>query len=258
MKKIIVTLVLVISSTIIFAQTMVVKKSDGTYQEIAITTAVELSFYGPCVGTPIVTDSRDSKVYNTVQIGSQCWLKENLNVGTMINSTAGGTNSDGNQTNNGNIEKYCFNDTPDSCTKYGGLYQWAEAVQYQNGATNTSSPSPAFSGNVQGICPTGWHIPTEAEMQTLATVAGNHSDVLKAVGQGGGAVMTNTSGFSALLAGYHTRTDNFQGLGGDAIFWSSTDNSGNAYFMDLNFGDDNITVDSYNKTAGFSVRCCKD
>ena len=54
-----------------------------------------------------------------------------------------------------------------NCTTYGGLYQWAEAVQYKNGATNATSPSPAFSGNVQGICPTGWHIPTSAEFTNI-------------------------------------------------------------------------------------------
>ena len=59
------------------------------------------------------------------------------------------------QSNNGIIEKYCYNNEPDSCTKYGGLYQWNEMMQYttQQGA--------------QGICPPGWHLPTDEEWKVL-------------------------------------------------------------------------------------------
>jgi len=62
------------------------------------------------------------------------------------------------QTDNTIIEKYCYNNDSANCNLYGGLYQWAEAVQYQNDATNTTSPSPAFYRHVLGICPTGWHL----------------------------------------------------------------------------------------------------
>jgi uncharacterized protein (TIGR02145 family) len=145
----------------------------------------------PCPGIPTVDYA--GKTYNTVAIGDQCWLKENLDVGNMIDSLQ-------NQSDNSTIEKYCYRNNPANCTTYGGLYQWAEAVQYKNGATNTTSPSPAFTGNIQGICPTGWHIPTYAEFQTLATTVNNDGNTLKAIGQDG--TSTNTSGFSALFAGY--------------------------------------------------------
>jgi len=92
------------------------------------------------------------KIYNTVTIGSQIWLKENLDVGTQVLGSV-------DQTNNGTIEKYCYNDVPANCAIYGGLYQWAEAVAYTNGATNTTLTNPQFTGNVHGICPTSWHIP---------------------------------------------------------------------------------------------------
>jgi uncharacterized protein (TIGR02145 family) len=75
----------------------------------------------PCPGTPTVEYA--GKTYNTVQIGSQCWLKENLDVGTMIPGSL-------EQKNNGTIEKYCYNDSIENCTTYGGLYQWAEAMEY--------------------------------------------------------------------------------------------------------------------------------
>jgi uncharacterized protein (TIGR02145 family) len=64
-------------------------------------------------GIPI-TDSRDAQVYNTVMIGAQCWFKQNLNIGTMINNAT-------NQTNNSIIEKYCYGDNPANCAIYGGL-----------------------------------------------------------------------------------------------------------------------------------------
>jgi uncharacterized protein (TIGR02145 family) len=100
----------------------------------------------PCPGRPTV--EYDGQVYNTIQIFSQCWLKENLNVGEMISG-------DSAMTDNDTIEKYCYNNEPDSCTKYGGLYQWDEMMQYTT------------QQGVQGICPPGWHLPTDEEWKVL-------------------------------------------------------------------------------------------
>jgi uncharacterized protein (TIGR02145 family) len=205
----------------------------------------------PCPGTPTVTYA--GKTYNTVLIGTQCWLRENLNVGTRINGSS-------DQTNNNIIEKYCYNDDENNCTTYGGLYQWAEAVQYQNGANNTSSTNPAFTGNVQGICPSGWHIPTQAEFQTLETAVNNDGNSLKAVGQGTGpGAGTNTNGFSALFAGTRGGGSGFYGLGDGTYFWSSTECYINfTYFMGLAYGPSDVNLYYYTKQGGFSVRCCKD
>ena len=170
-----------------------------------------------CPGIETVTYA--GQTYHTVQIGSQCWLREDLNVGTMIDSTK-------DQTNNGIVEKYRYNDNLNNCATYGGLYQWAEAVQYQNGATNTTPANPALTGNIQGICPSGWHIPTQAEFQTLITTVNNNGNALKAVGQGGaqnGGAGTNTSGFSVLLAGYRNGNSGFYYLSYYTLYWSSTE-----------------------------------
>ncbi len=75
----------------------------------------------PSSGTSTVTDA-DGNVYNTVQIGNQCWMKENLKVGTRINGSQ-------NMSDNGFVEKYCYNNDPANCDVYGGLYQWDEMVQ---------------------------------------------------------------------------------------------------------------------------------
>jgi len=209
-----------------------------------------------CTGIPTVTYA--GQTYHTVKIGSQCWLRENLNIGIMIDSTK-------DQTNNGIIEKYCYNDNPNNCAAYGGFYQWAEAVQYQNGATNTTSTSPALTGKVQGICPSGWHIPSEAEYQTLSEVVSNNGNTLKTVGQGnadswGNGKGTNTSGFSALIAGIRYTSSYYYNLGYYSDFWSSTEaNTDYSYSMNLGYNISTIDWFSNNfKLYGFSVRCLKD
>jgi len=202
----------------------------------------------PCSGTPTVTYA--GKIYNTVQIGSQCWLKENLDVGTRINGSL-------EQINNGIIEKYCYNDDSATCTTYGGLYQWAEAIQYKNGATNTTSPNPAFTGTVQGICPTGWHIPTNDEFTALSTTVSGNASALKAIIEGG----TNTSGFSALLAGYRNYLGTFGSLGYYTYFWSSSENhaiTSTAYYMGLSLNGSSIYQGYDDKVVGHSVRCAMD
>jgi uncharacterized protein (TIGR02145 family) len=204
----------------------------------------------PCPGLATVVYA--GKTYNTVAIGGQCWLKENLDIGTRINGSV-------NQTNNSVIEKYCYNDSPDSCTKYGGLYQWAEVVQYQNGATNTTLTTPPLTGNIQGICPVGWHVPTLAEFQTLGTTESNNGNALKAIGQGtGSGVGTNASGFSALLGGSRGGSA-FSSIGLYTLGWTSTEiAAGTSYDWQLDGSDNKIYFFNPPKQYAFSVRCLND
>ena len=205
----------------------------------------------PCPG--LATLVYGGQTYNTVQIGNQCWLKENLNIGTMIDSLQ-------NQSNNLIIEKYCYRNNIDNCTTYGGLYQWAEAVQYLNGATNTTSPNPAFSGYVQGICPTGWHIPDTTEFGILTNAVNNDGNSLKAVGQGAySGAGTDLSGFSGLLAGARYSDGSFSNLGLYDFFASSTDaNSLYIYYIDLGTDTNIIFLGNNQKSYGRSIRCIKD
>jgi uncharacterized protein (TIGR02145 family) len=200
--------------------------------------------------------------YPTVQIGSQCWFQKNVNAGTMVL----GAND---QTNNGNLEKYCYNNDPSKCGIFGGLYQWAEAVQYQNGASNTASPSPAFSGNVKGICPTGWHVPSDGEWCTLTTYL--DSTVICLNGWTGTDVYlkmsswtspnsfnSNISGFSSIPGG-HKNSTAFYNIGSNTFFWSTSEISSTTVLMiELanNFPDRGRTINP--KSFGFSVRCLKD
>ena len=181
------------------------------------------------------------KYYNTVLIGDQCWLKENLDVGEMIQGAS-------NQTNNSIIEKYCYANLPANCETYGGLYQWNEMMQY--------STTPG----TQGICPPGWHIPTDVEFAALKTFVGGDGNLLKAVGQGTGAGQgTDLYGFSALLAGNKQTYSSFVDIGKHGHFWSSTSSNDNVphYYLWNDRSDFTQHWGVYS-TYGRSVRCIKD
>jgi uncharacterized protein (TIGR02145 family) len=189
--------------------------------EVSSTITFQFASNIPCPGTPTVM--YEEQVYNTVQIFSQCWLKENLNVGTQI---------PGNQdmTDNDVIEKYCYNNQEDMCIEYGGLYQWNEIMQY-----NTLQGS-------RGICPPGWHIPTDEEWKVLEGAVdsqygiadpewdnweGRGFDVglnLKSTsGWDGGNNGTDLYGYSALPGGYLYENYAFLSLGDRNYIWSSTE-----------------------------------
>jgi len=185
------------------------------------------------------TVTYSGKVYHTVKIGNQTWLKENLDVGVMIDNF---------QSNNGTIEKYCYNNDTANCNKYGGLYQWDEAMAYDT------------TSGTKGICPTGWHIPTKAEFETLMAAVGNDGNKLKREDQGTGrGVGTNTSGFSAMLAGDRYYNGYFEGLGSTTYFLGSTEYGAvTAYGISLQDAVSNIHMGDFYKDYGFSIRCIKD
>jgi uncharacterized protein (TIGR02145 family) len=196
--------------------------------------------------------------YNTVIIGMQCWMKSNLNIGLAILHSL-------DQTDNGTIEKYCNGDNTANCDEYGGLYQWAEMVQYQNGASNTTSWNPAPTGNVQGICPPGWHLPENSDWSTLTTyldgttVAGGK---LKETGlthwntPNTGA--TNSSGFTALPGGWYN-SSGMAGTGFYGNFSSASEYSSTQFwYRGLTFDDASVNVYHLSKRTSFSVRCLKD
>jgi uncharacterized protein (TIGR02145 family) len=188
------------------------------------------------------------KTYHTVKIGNQVWMKENLDVGVKVPGAL-------EQTDNGIIEKYYYNNDSSNYAKYGAFYQWDEAMQY--------SKVPGS----QGICPPGWHIPTIEEWKTLKTFVSANGNALKEVDQGMlDGIGTNTSGFSALLTGYRTiylgfNNSKFEGFGGTATFWSSTEDGSYTPFIHMNSSwsgmdaGEGVEVD---KKFGLSVRCIKN
>jgi uncharacterized protein (TIGR02145 family) len=219
------------------------------------------------------TDSRDGHLYNTVQIGSQCWMKENLDVGDRIDG-------DLQQTDNNQIEKYCYDNLPVNCSLYGGLYLWEEMMDY--------APSTTGIPLVQGICPAGWHVPSNSEWCTMentldatvscvSLVTGLHGfDIggkLKAVTGWSGTNVgaTNSSWFTALPGGYRRLLSGnyFAGKKYYAYFWSATEFSSQfawgrslstyhkQVYLDNNY-DKNPTISLSSILRGFSVRCIKD
>ena len=189
--------------------------------------------------------SYEGQTYSTVEIGSQCWLGENLDVGEEIDS--------GDQTDNGTVEKYCYS----NCNTYGGLYQWGEAMQYDN------------SEGAQGICPDGWHIPTKSEWNELENnVCGDNGDEGSALAgradlwDGSYEIEEDDdfdcSGFEALPAG--TCSDFWcvnQGYSTD--FWSSTESdSSNAWIREIARGYTKFQEGTAGKDGSRSVRCVKN
>lgn len=191
-----------------------------------------------------ITDSRNSKKYATVQIGTQCWMKNNINIGTM-------TTTSNPQTDNSTIEKYCYNNSESNCNTYGGLYTWNEAMQYET-----------IEGS-QGICPSGWHIPTEDEYTTLFNQYGDYSTAgtpLKSTsGWSSGCNGTNTSGFTGLPGGVIDRTYSFF-ITSQGYFNTSTElNSTNGTSIRLNNSTPYINTDNFDKNDyALSIRCIKD
>jgi uncharacterized protein (TIGR02145 family) len=158
-------------------------------------------------------------------------------------------NSAKNQTNNRVIEKYCYQNDPANCSKYGGLYQWNEAMQYSLDTIK-----------VKGICPPGWHLPDTLEFNKLSAAVNKNSKSLKAMGQGEGAgAGSDNNGFSALLSGSRNLNGAFFGLKSYSYIWSSTlANSVDGYDLYLNHGSGTIYQSNSKEDYGFSVRCVKN
>lgn len=210
---------------------------------------INYKFFLKC-GDPL-TDSRNRKTYKTVQIGEQCWLAENLNIGVMIDAKS-------EQLDNGIIEKYCYDNKEENCDIYGGLYQWNEIMR------------SISSNKTHGICPKGWHISSSLETVVLR-------EFLDGEGVGGGKMKeagtqhwkppntgaTNSSGFSALPSGYLLQSSKprFEGMRASFNIWTSSTSSYtnlNAYYVSLHSEDDDMYFFHYPKKNGFSVRCIKD
>ena len=203
-------------------------------------------------------DLRDGKVYKTVKIGDQVWMAENLN---YSDSTKTATLKD---------KSWCYDNESDNCVKYGRLYTWAAAIDSVALANDAKAPldcgygkSCTLPAKVQGVCPDGWHLPNYDEWVAMLTSVGwqsNENKVLKSQsGWSGNGNGSDSSGFSALPAGYYNGS--FNHAGDEADFWSSFDHySDYAYKMKLdnNMKCDRGCINDERKNVGNSVRCVKD
>jgi uncharacterized protein (TIGR02145 family) len=212
-----------------------------------------------------LTDSRNSNSYTTVLIGTQCWMAQNLNIGTMVLATA-------NQADNGTIEKYCYSDTESNCTSNGGFYQWDEAMQYASSCNGTGSSNPACSSPVQGVCPSGWHIPSHYEWTALersvctsGTCATDFQYDTTTTGwrgtnEGTKLAVGGSSGFEAAYVGNrtHNGAGYFDHLNINVYFWSSLESGSSAWVRFVGTGTASVYRIAYSKLDGYSIRCVKD
>jgi len=260
---------------------------------VGTTYGQEISFrtYSSCPGAATVTD-HEGNVYNTVQIGNQCWTRENMrcmtspSTGTMILEFPAGYYS-----YTGKKAYYVNGDSANTAT-YGLLYNWAAAIDTFNtayGETSTISwdgLSVTFSGHRRGICPAGWHVPSNAEWTQLTTYVYNNgyqcsgcsgsnnvamvNCIAKALASQTGWVNSsntfavgndpstnNATGFSALPAGFYSGNYTF---GTNTHFWSATQRDlARSCIRFLSRNDDYVSsTTAALKFYGYSVRCVRD
>jgi uncharacterized protein (TIGR02145 family) len=231
------------------------------------------------------TDSRDGQKYMYVQIGEQVWMAENLNYAVEGGKCYGegdkviiGEDEDYNP-----ITKTLSNaEVQANCTKYGRLYDWATAMTLPSNC-NSSSCATQIQTKHKGICPSGWHIPSNDDWDTLiyyvdwfagalkATKGWNSSD---SVSNSNG---TNDYGFSALPGGYYGSNvgviciqfedcrdpsdSHFLNVGYYGDWWSANERergSYDAYGLYIGYNDYIVGRDDYDKSYLLSVRCIQD
>ena len=236
----------------------------------------ETSFYTgtgndgqPCTVAATVTDV-DGNIYNTVQIGNQCWMKENLRTTHYASSTEIPLGSSATHHDYA-AQRYYPNNNAELVGTYGYLYNWAAVM-------NGASSSTANPSGVQGICPNGWHVPSDAEWTQLTDYVSIHSAYLcnndisnigKALAAttgwnsytstctiGNNPSTNNSTGFSALPAGLSLSIN----FGNVADFWSATEETDylHACIRILRYHEGNVMKYTYYKHYGFSVRCLRD
>lgn len=226
--------------------------------------------YGKIVWGEDLIDSRDNKKYKTVIIDTMTWMAENLNY---------------NYYESGNAKSFCYKNSADSCEKYGRLYTWSAAMDSaavfsESGkgcSANTSVCIPSVNGHVRGVCPEGWHLPSNKEWNFLKSIAkesygvanasqSEYVSVLKASvkdWETSYSYATDAFGFAVLPAYYGSVSGYNSGCGftkGRAAFWSyiSHKDGGRDYTEALGFDDYEFFGTYYGGTCEMSVRCMKD
>lgn len=214
----------------------------------------DFSQYQPCPGPTFIYDE-DGNAYTTAQVGEQCWLRNNLLVGTFIPSTQ-------EPSDDGTIEKYCFYDDSGNCYIYGAYYTWEEIMKYES-----------IEGS-QGICPDGWHIPSDDDWRILEGFTDyeyNYEDTewynTGWRGNNAGEIIKRDHAFNGWdiygvkMDGWGTRiVGGFEGCGSLGYYWTSSFNStGEPAFRHFSYWEDKSFRDfQEDETIGYSVRCLKD
>jgi uncharacterized protein (TIGR02145 family) len=229
----------------------------GYGNEITFTTTNSNNVTGiPCPGIPTVKDI-DGNTYNTVQIGAQCWTKENLKVTKYRDSSVIPLDESGGTAGNGTGQTWSsrttgartvYGHSAANLATFGYLYNWYAVA------------------DPKGLCPSGWHVPSDLEWTTMTNYLGGGSvaggkmkaiDTTKWLIPNLGA--TNESGFTAIPSGFRWVFGGFYDLNGGTIFWSATEDSKTAgwyyYLREYTTSLDNFVT---GKDTGGSIRCLKN
>ncbi|MCL2261218.1 MAG: hypothetical protein FWC15_07690 [Fibromonadales bacterium] len=208
----------------------------------------------PCSGavTGNGTVSCGGKTYNTVPIGDQVWMKENLDYDVPNSAT-----------------DVCYGNDPSNCVTYGRLYNWATAMNLPSDC-NSGTCSEQIKTKHRGICPDGWHIPSKAEWGRLFTyvrgINGRISGNLKAKtgwydcgpsGLEGNKLCEDIYGFSALPGGFGYSDGGFNDVGTVGYWWSVSED-GYAYYTAMFSYSQDTGYNYGNQTSLRSVRCVQD
>ncbi len=228
-----------------------------------------------------LVDGRDNQIYTTVQIGGQCWMAENINVGTQTAGINNQTNAD-----NGVIEKYCYADDAGKCETDGGLYQWHTAMAFSQSCDNHLNTAPCVADSPhQGLCPSGWHLPSFSELQALAQISDPGCDLNCDSGacsctSAGGKMKadpgnlpiawdgTNDYDLAIIPSGIRSADGAFSRYGVSVNLWTSTALSGNAEYSwftsffgvanEFGIPPNGIYGGLNFRPYGYSVRCIKN
>jgi len=210
------------------------------------------------IRTMILTQAAGGKVsdiddnsYNTIKIGDQVWMAENLKTTKYSNGDLIGTTDPYNLDISGETDpkyQWAFNGDESNIADYGRLYTWYAVTDGRN------------------ICPAGWHVPTDADWTILTDYLGGLSVAggkLKDIGTvhwsspNNGA--TNESCFTALPGGVREDDGTFGNFGTYGYWWSATEYDATTVMVRLITNEyDDVTLYNYKKKSGFSVRCLKD
>ncbi|MFM2155713.1 MAG: hypothetical protein RL516_462 [Bacteroidota bacterium] len=252
-------ILLLISCKALYAQsTMDIYFNNGSKIQYQINDIDTITYKS--VNCPTTVTDVEGNMYNTIQIGYQCWMKENLKTGHYQNGAPILTGLASNVwmlTNPGACEDYNFDSTISNI--YGKLYNFPAIV------------------NAAGLCPVGWHIPSKSEWNVLIKTVDSNADtsLVLNTNQGGAykeigttywlspnTGATNTTGFSALPGGYRDEYGDFQNLTYTSQWWS-TSIQYNLYYYDgvsVKLSWNNSLIKNYlaSLSAGLSVRCVKD
>ncbi|MCK5775269.1 MAG: PKD domain-containing protein [Bacteroidales bacterium] len=245
-----------------FAVSLVATNADGSDTE---NKASFITVSAPA--GEMVTDY-DGNSYQTIEIGTQTWMKENLKVTHYPDGTAIPYVTDNaawvDLGDNNDDDAYCFynNNLNNEEETYGALYTWAAAMGGTGWSSNTN-PS-----GVQGVCPDGWHLPSRNEwLQLLDFLGGRMVSGGKMKEAGTSHWLSpntgadNSSGFTGIPSGYRSYTGDaeFNNLGEAAIYWSATEYDGSrSYYSRLRYNYVQGSDGSNKNSTGYSVRCVKN